>query len=230
MPTPRLILAGGGGAPDSQPLDALFAGWIGPGGRMLYLPVATGNVAGYRDDLAWVSAIFRPRGVGAITMWTHLAGRDAGQLTDFDGIYIGGGNTFHLLDLLRRTGFDRLLRDFIAAGGAVYGGSAGAIILGRDIGPAAHIDPNTAGLRNTHGLDLLGGYAVWCHYAANADAPRIRAYIAATGIPVLALTERAGLRVEGPHIEAAGYDSCVRYTAAGAHEVAVGEQVSDPVK
>jgi len=227
MPTPRLILAGGGDAPDSQPLDALFAGWIGPGGRMLYLPVATGNPAGYRDDLTWVSAIFRPLGVGSIAMWTDLAGRDAGQLTDFDGIFIGGGNTFHLLDLLRRTGFDRLLRDFIAAGGAVYGGSAGAIILGRDIGPAAHIDPNDASVTDTRGLDLLGGYAVWCHYVANDDAPRIRAYIAATGFPVLALTERAGLRVEGPHILAAGYDPCVRYTAGGAHEVAVGEQVPD---
>ena len=102
MPTPRLILAGGGDAPDSHPLDALFAGWIGPGGRLLYLPVATGNPAGYRDDLVWVSAIFRPLGVGAIEMWTTLAGRDAGHLTNFDGIYIGGGNTFHLLDLLRR--------------------------------------------------------------------------------------------------------------------------------
>jgi dipeptidase E len=225
MPTPRLILAGGGDAPDSHPLDALFAGWIGPGGRLLYLPVATGNPAGYRDDLVWVSAIFRPLGVGAIEMWTTLAGRDAGHLTNFDGIYIGGGNTFHLLDLLRRTGFDRVLRDFIAAGGAVYGGSAGAIILGRDIGPAAHIDSNTAGVRNTHGLDLLGGYAVWCHYVADADDARIRAYVAATGFPVLALTERAGLRVEGPRILAAGYDPCVRYTAAGAHAVAVGEQV-----
>jgi dipeptidase E len=225
MPTPRLILAGGGDAPDSHPLDALFAGWIGPGGRLLYLPVATGNPAGYRDDLVWVSAIFRPLGVGAIEMWTTLAGRDAGHLTNFDGIYIGGGNTFHLLDLLRRTGFDRVLRDFVAAGGAVYGGSAGAIILGRDIGPAAHIDPNTAGVRNTHGLDLLGGYAVWCHYVADADDARIRAYVAATGFPVLALTERAGLRVEGPRILAAGYDPCVRYTAAGAHAVAVGDEV-----
>jgi dipeptidase E len=224
MPTPRLILAGGGDAPDSHPLDALFAGWIGPGGRLLYLPVATGNPAGYRDDLVWVSAIFRPLGVGAIEMWTTLAGRDAGHLTNFDGIYIGGGNTFHLLDLLRRTGFDRLLRDFVAAGGAVYGGSAGAIILGRDIGPAAHIDSNTAGVRNTHGLDLLGGYAVWCHYVADADDARIRAYVAATGFPVLALTERAGLRVEGPRILVAGYDPCVRYTAAGAHEVAVGDE------
>jgi dipeptidase E len=225
MPTPRLILAGGGAAPDSHPLDALFAGWIGPGGRLLYLPVATGNPAGYRDDLVWVSAVFRPLGVGAIEMWTDLARREAGHLTNFDGIYIGGGNTFHLLDLLRRTGFDRLLRDFIAGGGAVYGGSAGAIILGRDIGPAAHIDPNTAGVRNTHGLDLLGGYAVWCHYAADADESRIRAYVAATGFPVLALTERAGLRVEGARIYAAGYDPCVRYTGDGAHEVAVGDAV-----
>jgi len=36
----RLMLAGGGDAQDSRPLDEVFAAWIGPRGRMLYLPVA----------------------------------------------------------------------------------------------------------------------------------------------------------------------------------------------
>ena len=70
---PRLILAGGGEAEDSRPLDELFATWIGPQGKMLYLPVAMKDSQHPCEScLAWIRSIFTPLGVLNIEMWTDF--------------------------------------------------------------------------------------------------------------------------------------------------------------
>ena len=208
----RLILAGGGDAPDSRPLDDRFAEWLGPQGRLLYLPVASGGKAdGYAGHLAWITSVFRPLGVADIRMWTEPESHTPAELDDFSGVYIGGGNTFRLLHLLRRTGFDMVLRRYALAGGAVYGGSAGAIVLGADIASCERDDPNTVGLSGTRGLDLLGGHDVWCHFVPD-QAAQVQAWADASGRPVYALTERAGLCVEGGEVRSAGSDAFPTFT------------------
>jgi len=49
-------------------------------------------------------------------------------LQKYDTVYIGGGDTFKLLKLIRESGFDEKLLRYYKSGGAIYGGSAGAII------------------------------------------------------------------------------------------------------
>ncbi|MEE0434659.1 MAG: Type 1 glutamine amidotransferase-like domain-containing protein [Peptococcaceae bacterium] len=60
-----------------------------------------------------------------------------------DVIYIGGGNTFYLLQELRRSGADLILREVIGAGKLYIGESAGAAIVCPDIGYCAEIDDST---------------------------------------------------------------------------------------
>lgn len=208
----RLILTGGGDAPESRPLDKLFADWLGPHGRLLYLPVASSPKADrYAGHLAWVTSVFRPLGVTDIQMWTELENHAPAELDHFSGVYIGGGNTFRLLHLLRRTGFDAALRRYALPGGAVYGGSAGAIVLGADIASCERDDPNTVGLSDSRGLDLLGGHDVWCHFTPD-QAERVQMWADASGRPVCALTERAGLCVEGGEVRSAGSDAALTFT------------------
>lgn len=57
----------------------------------------------------------------------------ASKLTGNDMIFVAGGNTFYLLQELRRTGADRLLTDEIMNGKPYIGSSAGSIILARNI-------------------------------------------------------------------------------------------------
>ena len=160
---PRLMLAGGGNEADSASLDRIFAAWMGRGGSMLYLPIAQDlDPGGYEAAHQWLRSVFEPLGVREIEMWTGLAGRTAEELRAFDSVYIGGGNTFRLLSLMRESGFDVHLQDYFAGGGAIYGGSAGAIVMGRNI-LTAHGDPNDVALVDTRGLDLARGHSVWCH-------------------------------------------------------------------
>lgn len=211
----RLMLAGGGDEHDSQPLDQHFARWVGEQGRLLYLPIA-GEPPGqdYTSHLEWLEGVFRPLDVVDITMWTDLRDHDPNELEDYTALYIGGGNTFRLLHELRTAAFEAPLRRFSERGGALYGGSAGAILLGRDIGTCAHMDENRVGLTDTRGLDLVQGHAIWCHYQP-ADDVRIREYCRTHHTPMLALSERAGVRVEGTQLAAGGYEPVLCFDATG---------------
>jgi dipeptidase E len=183
----KLIIAGGGGADDSRPLDEKFAAWVGTTGKMPYLPLAMGGQdPSYEACLHWVEAVFARYKVRNIEMWTELGAGRGDELDLFKAIYIGGGNTFRLLHLIRSSGFEAALVNFVERGGAVYGGSAGAILLGRDILTSADMDPNEVGLQNTTGLDFINGYAIWCHYRLEDD-PRIFCFVEEHQLAVLAL-------------------------------------------
>lgn len=226
MKEPRLMLAGGGNADDSRPLDTIFAAWTGRGGRMLYLPIAMSNDLrkDYDSALDWVSGVFKPLGVGEIEMWTELQGHTPEELSAFDSVYIGGGNTFVLMDRLRSSGFDRQLAEYVAQGGAVYGGSAGAVVLGRNVLTASHLDRNEVALTDTRGLDLARGHAIWPHYREEDDS-LIYEYIHKYMFPVLALSERGGVGIEGERIIAWGHEPSYRFTRRRKREIKVGEQV-----
>lgn len=55
------------------------------------------------------------------------------SLSNADCIFVGGGNTFFLLQELRRTGTDKLITEQIAKGKPYIGTSAGSCILSRNI-------------------------------------------------------------------------------------------------
>ncbi|MCX5386867.1 Type 1 glutamine amidotransferase-like domain-containing protein [Streptomyces sp. NBC_00083] len=63
-----------------------------------------------------------------------------GALRHADVIFVGGGNTFHLLQEARRSGFDTMLREFIDDGTPYIGSSAGSVILGPTIEPIKMMD------------------------------------------------------------------------------------------
>lgn len=73
-----------------------------------------------------------------------------------DLLYVAGGNTFHLLHHVRRSGLDAALAR--AGSGLRYAGaSAGAVIAGPDIAPIAAMDDPAAApqLAATRGLGLV---------------------------------------------------------------------------
>ena len=222
----RIIAAGGGSGEDERPLVAHFANRVGTG-KILYVPAALKGLRPFDECLEWVQRALGQCGVTDIDMWTDLSAENHGALDGYAGIYIGGGNTYSLLAQVRESGFDIALRGYLDRGGAVYGGSAGAILLGRDILTCSHLDHNDIGLTDTRGLDELGGCCVWCHYQP-ADDPLIEAFLAQYGWPVLAISERAGVSYEDGVITAMGYDPTQVFTTGGRQAAAPGERITIP--
>jgi dipeptidase E len=193
--TTHILLGGGGSAEDEHPILAHFATAVA-GGRVLYLPIAM--LEPLPQHLAWLKSALAPLGVQHIDMWTTLDGHQPFELAAYAGVFIGGGNTYWLLHQVRTAGFADPLRQYAALGHAIYGGSAGAILLGADIATCAHMDHDFVGTADTAGLDLLDGHAVWCHYQASDDE-LCAAYVRRKGRALYLLAETGGLWRRGPH-------------------------------
>jgi dipeptidase E len=206
----KVALAGGGGADDSRLLDEVFAAWIGLQGKLLYWPIALRGIRPFPSCLEWLTTTFAPLQVTHITMWTDLSDHQASELEEFDAVYIGGGNTFALLAQLQKSGLERYLRAHVQRGKPVYGGSAGAVVLGRDIRTVTHLDRNDVGLTETKGLDLADGHAIWVHYQPQDDDP-IRAYVQQYQQPVLAIPERSGIVINKEGLNTVGYEPVYRF-------------------
>jgi len=206
----RIILAGGGDADDSLPLDKIFADWIRPGGRLLYLPIASRGIRTFESCFEWITSTFSPLKVTDITMWTSLIEHRENELDLYSGVLIGGGNTFSLLAELRESGFDEHLKEYAKRGGPIYGGSAGAVVLGRDIQTVNHIDTNDIGLKYSEGLDIARGHAIWPHYTPGDD-DLIRSYIVENKLSVLAISERSGVILENDQIHGAGFEPAILF-------------------
>jgi dipeptidase E len=136
--------------------------------------------------------------------------RAAGTIRESDVVYLAGGNTFHFLAHLRRSGLLDVLARFARRGGVVAGLSAGALILTPHVGLAAYPsfdrDDNEAGLprREWTGLGLVG-FEFFPHFRNSGryrDA--LCKYTAGSGRPVYACRDGSGVVVEGDRFTAHG--------------------------
>ncbi|HEY4963625.1 MAG TPA: Type 1 glutamine amidotransferase-like domain-containing protein [Candidatus Saccharimonadales bacterium] len=78
-------------------------------------------------------------------------------LTNIDVVFVAGGNTFYLLDMMQRCGFEQRIKTLLDQSVQYVGGSAGAIVAGPDIEPIRSLDdPQDApNLKTTKGLGLV---------------------------------------------------------------------------
>lgn len=89
----------------------------------------------------------------------------AEALSQADIVFVGGGNTFYLLQEMRRTDFQSALEKELARGAIYAGSSAGSCVAGPDIGPIGLMDDPAAApeLKSTKGLGLVD-FLVIPHY------------------------------------------------------------------
>jgi len=101
---------------------------------------------------------FREENIYLSRNFERLAGRTVSVT------YVSEGNTFEVLDYMRRRGLTEYVKDCVEKGGTYIGSSAGTLIASKDIAPAADFDMNFVGMRNFEALDLLDGTVVIPHY------------------------------------------------------------------
>lgn len=122
------------------------------------------------------------------------------RVREVDVIFVGSGNTFHLLDQFRKTGFDRWL---IQAGrDKVYVGvSAGSIIATPTIEIASMPpgDANLPDLKNLRALRLVNfELEPHCDHGRFAS---VEYYAKSRSNDVYALDDKSAIKVEGDKVE-----------------------------
>jgi len=188
----KIAIAGGGTENDSIPIDLHFSSWLDRSKSLLYIPVALRwSPAKYENTKVWLENTFKPCGICNIQMTIDISKVSNEKIFEYAGIYIGGGNTFYLLKEIRNSGFDYYLSRFVEEGGPVYGGSAGAVILGKNVLTVNDIDENDVGLDNTEGLNLAHEYSIWPHYTPQMSK-KVEEYYQSKNEKLLVLTEKSG--------------------------------------
>lgn len=93
------------------------------------------------------------------------------DLSQYDVIYVCGGNTFKLMKFAREMNFDRTILALFNKNGIYIGVSAGSLIMGPSIQIAneVHPDKNEVGLRDFTGFNITD-VVVYPHYSSKIEA------------------------------------------------------------
>lgn len=160
----KLILNGGGKGDLVVDARRLLNNIIDHNKKALYIPFAwpdptySGCLEFMTNELSDVDKL----GIDMVKTTDELISKD---FKEYAFIYIGGGNTYKLLKDLKDSGaFEKIKKYLLEENGIVYGGSAGAILFGKDLDSCNTDDPNEVGLVDNTGFDMINGYSLLCHY------------------------------------------------------------------
>lgn len=132
---------------------------------VLYVPLAMDEINHpYDSCYEWIkekiSMIDIPN-IEMVRTFEELANKNFNK---YSLIYIGGGNTYKLLNGIKTTNTFNKLKKYLQNDGIIYGGSAGSVIFGKDINIIKVMDNNVVGIKDTSGLNYLNGMSLFVHY------------------------------------------------------------------
>ena len=158
----RLFLCGGGCG--NQVIDAYqeFYKLIDIKKPLLYVPLAM-NEDKYDSCYEWFSSEIQQMGLLEFEMVKSEKELAEKKFDNYCAIFIGGGNTYELLNKIKSADlFDKFIK-YVKNNGIIFGGSAGAIILGKDIDLCKIDDGNTCNLKDTTGFNFVNNISFLCH-------------------------------------------------------------------
>ena len=159
----RAFLCGGGSGEKTKDAYEKLSDIIDKDKALLYIPIAM-EYDKMDDCYNWITKELKEYNIENIEMIRTFKELENIDLSNYCAVFLGGGNTFKLLFELKLARFDDKLKEYIDSDGIVFGGSAGAIVMGKDIKPCECDDENEVGVVNTEGFDILNGFCIFCHY------------------------------------------------------------------
>lgn len=167
----KIILNGGGYGERVSESYRLFSSLV-KNKKIMYIPLAWEN-GSYESCLDWFEKEMQPFGDFDIDLITSAEQITTQRLNKVDGIFIGGGNTYKLLKMLKESAAFNNLKEYAQKDrGVIMGGSAGALIFGKsietcikdDLNIESCDDENLVGLKETDGFGFVGDFSILPHY------------------------------------------------------------------
>lgn len=216
---------GCGSAADERPLWREMLS--GREARIVYWPFALPPAMVPTAD-AWLRGHLADLDVPyELDTWASLTDRRPGELTAAaaDVLFVGGGNTFRLLDHVRRHGFIDVVREFCRSGGDYYGGSAGAVLACESIAIADGHDLNEPGVTDLEGLGLISGVTILPHFTVDQLESTER-WARVHGTTVLGLPETIGLHHAKDSATVIGSGLLTVISPSGVEQHSPGDRIS----
>lgn len=135
----------------------------------------------------------------------EISGREHIELSQefakYDIIFVSGGNTFYLLQEMRKSGFDRVVQEHVDASKWYIGSSAGSVVTAPDIAAIDLLDDpaDAPDLQSTKALNLLH-LLVLPHWGRDKYKDRyvqLMSNVYLQGISILPLQDTQALLMQG---------------------------------
>ena len=159
-------MCGGGSGNVIESTMNVFEKVIDKSKPLLYVPLAMES-SRYDSCYEWIKGEMSLINVTNIEMVTSGSELFNKSLDNYCAIFIGGGNTYKLLKELKVSKSFNKIKKYINNDGIVFGGSAGAIIFGKDIDSCKMQDVNDVKLKDTKGFNVIKDYSLLCHLNRN---------------------------------------------------------------
>ena len=119
------------------------------------------------------------------------------KLSHCDIIFVNGGNTFYLLDIMRKKCFVKIINGLLNKGIIYAGASAGSYVACPTIEAAAwkHADRNIVHMKDLSALNLVP-FIITAHFTREVKEATEKG-IKKTNLPVVALTDKQAIIVQG---------------------------------
>ena len=132
---------------------------------VLYIPLAMDESEHpYDSCYEWIKEEISSIDIPNIEMVRSFEELEKKNLGKYSLIYIGGGNTYKLLNGIKASNIYDKLKKYISNNGIVYGSSAGTVIFGKSINTVEVMDKNEINLTDTKGFDYLNNISIFVHY------------------------------------------------------------------
>jgi dipeptidase E len=199
----RALLISNSGQPFLAWCRPLIAEFLGPARKVAFVTAASlGDEGLYHRRACGALEPAPPDGAGLTVLHCDWKAFPLRALYEADAVFVGGGNTYALLDRLRQSGLHDHIRDRVRSGMPYLGASAGANVAGPSI--LTTNDWNVVALGTFNALGLVG-FNVNPHYLETdpAMAPhsetrdqRIAEYHVVNANPVVGIEEGTAVRVD----------------------------------
>ena len=160
----KLYLSGGGSGKQNHFAYINFFRIIDKSKPILYIPLAMESTM-YKSCYNWFKNEINSYNFNKFEMVKSSLELSKLDLNNYSALFIGGGNTYKLLSELKEDDNINKIKKYLLNGGIVYGGSAGAIIFGKDIDGCKLMDEKND--VNTEGLNFINNYSLLCHFNNN---------------------------------------------------------------
>jgi len=183
----NIFISGWGDEIQTKEFDRIYKEML-KGKNILYVPWAF-YPNNYWSCKRWINNVFPHNEGYYVYMIAENDNIDLSYFVDkFDGIYIWWWNTFRLLKLIKKTWFYKVIDKFSKLQKPIYGGSAWAIILWKEINTSPDMNVVKLSLEETYWMDYFDGFSIFCHYNKDYDV-EINDYVRNYNIPVIAISE-----------------------------------------
>lgn len=132
---------------------------------VLYIPLAMDETEHpYDSCYEWIKEEISSIDIPSIEMVRSFEELANKNFNKYSLIYIGGGNTYKLLNGIKTKKVYDKLKEYVQNDGIVYGSSAGTVVFGENINIIEIMDDNEVGIEDTRGFNFLNGISLFPHY------------------------------------------------------------------